>query len=414
MVFYAITLKIIFSIVFVMKIALVYDMIYPESIGGAEFRNYLLAKELSKENEVHVFSYRFGKDKVFERENVFYHGVRMFDGIYSFNGKRKAFEPLFFAFSLLYGLKKSKIDFDIIDVSSFPYFPALMLLDFFKSKAKIVVLWHEFWDDYWDYYVKKPFSFIGKRIERRIARKSKNNIFVSDLTKKRFLKVGKLQKNNLVIPNFISCSHMDNIKASDMKSDFVFVGRLMEHKNLEIIVHAIMRIKEKKKDVKCFIIGDGYMYSKIEAMIFERNLERNIIMLGKIADSDEVYSIMKASSVFLFPSSNEGFGIAALEALFFGLPVATIDFEMNATKDLITDETGSVVKSLDLSRISDLRYSISQFDHSYSSLVERYSNAAFELLSKCSLMSSACRKRAEDYDVSKIVPRIVLYYKKAV
>lgn len=38
-----------------MKIAIVYDMIYPFNIGGAEIRNYEIAKRLARHHEVHLF-----------------------------------------------------------------------------------------------------------------------------------------------------------------------------------------------------------------------------------------------------------------------------------------------------------------------------------------------------------------------
>jgi len=49
---------------------------------------------------------------------------------------------------------------------------------------------------------------------------------------------------------------------------------------------------------------------------------------------------MKAAKVFALPSTREGFGIAALEALACGIPVVTVDHPSNAARDLITEKTG--------------------------------------------------------------------------
>jgi len=44
---------------------------------------------------------------------------------------------------------------------------------------------------------------------------------------------------------------------------------------------------------------------------------------------------MKASNVFVLPSTREGFGIAALEANACGLPVVTVNHKRNAAGDLV-------------------------------------------------------------------------------
>ena len=49
---------------------------------------------------------------------------------------------------------------------------------------------------------------------------------------------------------------------------------------------------------------------------------------------------MKSSKICVLPSTREGFGITALEALACGLPVVTIDHKANAICDLITESNG--------------------------------------------------------------------------
>ena len=56
-----------------MKIALVYDLIYPYSVGGVEARNFSFAKYLAvKGHEVHIFANRWISP---ELPNIFFHKV---------------------------------------------------------------------------------------------------------------------------------------------------------------------------------------------------------------------------------------------------------------------------------------------------------------------------------------------------
>jgi len=53
-----------------MKIAIVYDMHYPFSIGGAEYRNFSLAQNLVlKGHEVHLFGVKMWKDSKTKKNN---------------------------------------------------------------------------------------------------------------------------------------------------------------------------------------------------------------------------------------------------------------------------------------------------------------------------------------------------------
>ena len=112
-------------------------------------------------------------------------------------------------------------------------------------------------------------------------------------------------------------------------------------------------------------------------------------MLKPFTDShDEVISLMKSSHVCVIPSTREGFGIAALEALACGLPVVTVDHPDNAICELITDETG-------------FRSSLS---------VEDLAGKIRDALSRYLAMKPACIASAEAYDWDRIIPELEQYY----
>src|SRR5207249_2743900 len=65
-----------------------------------------------------------------------------------------------------------------------------------------------------------------------------------------------------------------------------------------------------------------------------------------IEDHNQLYSLMKSSHVFAFPSTREGFGIVVLEANGCGLPVITTDDRQNAARDLIKEGLNGMTISL--------------------------------------------------------------------
>ncbi|WP_269849775.1 glycosyltransferase family 4 protein [Methanosarcina horonobensis] len=168
-----------------MKIAFVYDAVYPWIKGGAEVRIHELGKRLSLQgHEVHLFGIKWweGED-VFQYEGMTLHGVCKARNLYV-NGRRSISEALVFAVRLFPALMRER--FDIIDVSVFPYFSCFTVKAIsILKKAPAVFTWHEVWGDYWYEYLGKRQGFFGIVIETAVAKISKNNIAVSDWTKRR-------------------------------------------------------------------------------------------------------------------------------------------------------------------------------------------------------------------------------------
>ena len=238
-----------------MKIAIIYDLHYISSIGGVEYRNLSLAKYLiDKGHVVHLFGAKMwkGKKKIKINKNLHIHGVSQYSNKYHFNGKRKPIDPVIYSFFLFFELMKH--NFDIIDVSAFPYFPYFpsKLYSIIKRKA-IVVTWHEVWNDYWKTIGK--IGFFGKIIEKIVAKTSKNNISVSKLVKNKLDQIGG--KNAKIIENWIDYEEISKIEKQDKKYDLISIGRHLKHKNFEFMIKMCPALINQYPKLKVLIIGQG-------------------------------------------------------------------------------------------------------------------------------------------------------------
>ena len=100
--------------------------------------------------------------------------------------------------------------------------------------------------------------------------------------------------------------------------DIAFLGRLCEQKNPVLFLEIVEAVKKNKPDIKAVMIGDGEMKDEVENKISELNLNNNIELAGF---QKNPFPILKKSKLLCMPSSWEGFGLAAVEALSLGLPV---------------------------------------------------------------------------------------------
>jgi len=108
----------------------------------------------------------------------------------------------------------------------------------------------------------------------------------------------------------------------DMCFEGVFLGRIHPTKGIFDLVEIWNHVVKKIPEARLAIIGSGSKENttQLAALIKKNNLCNNISMLGFLKNQ-EAFAIVKASKVFLFPSHEEGFGIAIAEALACKVPV---------------------------------------------------------------------------------------------
>ncbi|WFN36767.1 glycosyltransferase family 4 protein [Methanomicrobium antiquum] len=377
-----------------MKIAFVYDVIYPYVKGGAEKRIYELSLSLVKSgHEVHIFGMKYWDgSSVIEKEGVIYHGVCRPKELYV-KGRRSFFQAVYFSVFLFFPLLREK--FDIIDCQAFPYFPVFTsLLVSVLKKTPLVVTWHEFWGDYWYEYIGFSGVF-GKFTERICAVLSKNQIAVSDLTADRLKKRNCLLHNShqhvCVVPNGVNKIRISDVMPSAESCDILFAGRLIASKNVDLILRSLVLVKNKLPFVKAVIIGDGPEINSLKSLSAKLDISENVSFKGFLEDELLVFSAMKSAKVFVLPSTREGFGIVAIEAMACGISVVTVRSNSNAAASLIKDGEDGIITDPD---------------------PESFADGILTAILNEDQMGDKALTAANRYDVSEISKEIVFYYEK--
>jgi len=149
-----------------MKIALVYDAIYPYIKGGGEKRFHEISKRLVKKgHQVHLYGMKFWEGaNVIKQDKIYLHGICKAKKLYTKEGKRSILQAIYFGFC---SLKLIKEDFDVIDCCGFPYFSlfSCKLISLIKRK-KLHSTWHEVWGSkYWREYLGR-LSVFGYLVEK--------------------------------------------------------------------------------------------------------------------------------------------------------------------------------------------------------------------------------------------------------
>lgn len=320
-----------------MKIAYVYDAVYPWETGGVQKRVWELARRLASDHDVHWFGRHYwdGPRRT-ARDGVTLHGVAQARNLYA--GDRRAIgEAVSFTARLVAPLLRES--FDVIDCQEFPYLPAFPTkLHALVRDSAFVFTWHELWGDYWYEYLGRA-GVAGEAVERAVARLPDRHVAVSERTRREVRALGPDRVD--LVPNGISLAETADAAAAERDVDVLFVGRLIPQKGVDTLVRAVGRLREEGTDRRLTVVGEGPRREALGRLAADR-APGAVKFLDVRETHAEVLGLMKAARVFVLPSRREGFGMTVLEALACGTPVVTVDHPRNAAADLVSDGVGIV------------------------------------------------------------------------
>lgn len=358
------------------KIAYVSDSILPFHHGGKERRLYEITRRMVREDqEIHIYTMKWWKGpNAIELEGVHLHALSKFHPLYVKN-RRSITQALIFGLATL---KLFFMRFDELDVDHMPFFPlfSARVVTWLRRK-KLYATWHEVWGrKYWMEYLGGLGGLFGYITEELAFLMPDVIISNSVHTTDRLRRTG-VTKEIETIPLGVDLKEIYAAPTSEKVCDVIFVGRLLSHKNPDLLVKAIAQVKASVPTIQCRIIGTGPEKGTVLSLIEQLQLQGNIELLEPIESHRELYGMLKASRMLVLPSVREGFGLTVVEANAAGIPVITTSHENNAAKDLIlegvngllvepneTDIANKIVQLLNRGADMDVRRDIEQYDWS--------------------------------------------------
>ncbi len=313
-------------------VALVADAVFPYHLGGREVRYHELTTRLADAASIHIYTMQWWQG---ERElvdgNITFHAISRLHAMYA-GGRRSIRQALFFAIACLKMLGQR---FDVLDADHIPYIQILVLRVIASVKRRrLVVTWHEVWGkDYWREYL----GLLGTGawlIEWLAMRLPDHIIAASPQTADRLRSILGAGASITVAPNGVDLDAIRDAYPDSSATDVVVVGRLIDHKRIGMLLDAIALLHAEGMPVTCRVIGDGPERDALKGHAEALGLSEAVDFRHDIREQKEVYALVKAAKVAVFPSDREGFGAAVLEALACGVPVVTTSSPDNLSQHL--------------------------------------------------------------------------------
>ncbi|OUM88705.1 MAG: glycosyl transferase [Bacillus thermozeamaize] len=117
------------------------------------------------------------------------------------------------------------------------------------------------------------------------------------------------------------------------------VGRLTEQKDFPTLIRAFALVR-KKHPARLMILGEGEERSKLETLVQELGLEKDVALPGFV---NNPFKYMKRAGVFVLSSKWEGFGNVLVEAMALGTPVVSTDCPSGPAEILENGRWGRLV-----------------------------------------------------------------------
>lgn len=150
---------------------------------------------------------------------------------------------------------------------------------------------------------------------------------VSEFLKNETFKYFKINRDINVIPNFVDFNRFRIQNNTGVRENFAENGeKILVHtsnfrkvKRVQDVIKVFERVREKMP-AKLLFIGDGPERNNVEQACRETPYCKDVQFLGKIGAVEHVLSI---GDLFVLPSGEESFGLAALESMACGMPVVS-------------------------------------------------------------------------------------------
>jgi glycosyltransferase involved in cell wall biosynthesis len=339
-----------------MRVCIVYDCLFPYTVGGGErwYRN--LAERLSADG--HEVTYltlrqwdRGAQLDLDEGVRVVTAGPRM--ALYTAGGRRRVLPPLVFGLGVFLHLLRNGRRYDMVQTSSFPYFSLLsiaLLRPF--NRFGLNVDWFEVWSrSYWREYLGGVGGRLGALVQRICALVPQRAFCLSELQATRLREEGL--RGPVTVLRGLYAGTIEPVTPRRPDPLVLFAGRLIPEKRTSLGVAAVAIASRRIDGLRGEFLGDGPDRAALEGAIAEHGVEE-IVSAPGFASADTLDTEMRRALCMLLPSRREGYGMVVVEAAARGTPSIVVAGEENAATELISEGVnGTIATGGDAQAVAD-------------------------------------------------------------
>jgi glycosyltransferase involved in cell wall biosynthesis len=324
------------------RVCLVYDCLYPYTVGGGERWLREVASELVRDG--HEVTYLTRKQWP-DGENPDFDGVRVLavspgGPLYTDDGRRRIAPPLRFGLGVFLHLLRNR--YDTIHCAAFPYF-ALLAARVAAPRTELHSDWFEVWSrEYWREYLGRVGGWIGATVQRLCVRATSRAFVVSQLHAQRLREEGLRSEPVILSGTYAGPTEPQRAPESEREPLVLYAGRHIPETRVDLLPGAVAQARNAVPGLRGLILGDGPERAKVLHAIQAADASGFVEAPGFVSVA-EVQEAFTHASCFVLPSAREGYGMVVIEAAAAGVPSVVVAAPDNAAVERIEDGVNGFV-----------------------------------------------------------------------
>jgi len=326
------------------RICLVYDHLFPQTVGGAErwMRDLALHVAATGHDVTYVTMRHWDASERPSLAGVRVLGLTRAGRVYR-RERRTLLPPLRFGLAVARHLWRHGSEYDIVHMASFPYFPLLAASAIGRRrKYELVVNWLEIWTkEYWRRYAGTPIGTIGWLVQQACVVMPHTAYCFSQLHTKRLREAG-YSGTPVLLPGLYSGPINPPPMAPVDRALVVYAGRHVQEKRVGNLVRAFGRARERNPHLRLELFGDGPERAHVEELTRTLGLDSSVLVHGRRPE-DEVDEAIARAACLVTASEREGYGLVVVEAAAHGTPSVVVAGPENAATELVQDGVNGAI-----------------------------------------------------------------------
>jgi glycosyltransferase involved in cell wall biosynthesis len=326
------------------RICLVYDHLFPQTIGGAERWMRDLALHLAKsQHDVTYLTMRHWDGRTPPAlDGVRVLGLAAAGRIYE-DERRTLLPPLRFGFGVARHLARHGKTYDVVHVASFPFFPVLAAATLRRRGGyRLVVDWHEVWTRaYWRRYAGLVTGTVGWLVQRACIRVRQRAYCMSRMNARRLVAEG-FEGEPIVLPGIYAGPATATASEKVDPTLVVFAGRHVREKRIGELVRGFARAREQRPDLRLEIYGNGPERGRVESLVRDLDVGASVWVAGHRPE-EEVGAALARAACLATASEREGYGLVVVEAAARGTPSVIVAGPENGAVELVSEGDNGAV-----------------------------------------------------------------------